>query len=255
MRLSQLVCAFALLTLSASAQDKKDAAPQDSIRVLVNGQPMNGKVLEIDGKHFVAIEDLAQSLRGNIDYGDGQIALTLPQIAAMTTQGASARLPAVTPPPASPQLRSTASERPTESGRVQGILTYFFSFQVGAKPDAGSKVWLVKGHAEIPADLNFVATSSTLGTSRNPQLYDAFKYSIADENGNFELLNIPPGEYTLILQSAHTKGTLNEKTHIFGKGNSRNPRDSSGRVESRNLQIKPGEAADGSKDFGPNIDR
>ena len=81
MRLSPLVCAFALLTLSASAQDKKDAAPQDSIRVLVNGQPMNGKVLEIDGKHFVAIEDLAQSLRGNIGYGDGQIALTLPQIA------------------------------------------------------------------------------------------------------------------------------------------------------------------------------
>jgi hypothetical protein len=56
------------------------------------------------------------------------------------------------------------------------------------------------------------------------------------------------------MQSAHTKGTLKEKTHLFGKGNSRNPRDSNGRVESLNLLIKPGETADASKDFGPNID-
>jgi hypothetical protein len=253
MRLACFVCAFALLTLSVSAQDK-NAGPQRSTAVFVNGQPIHGKVLEIDGKHFVAIEDLAESLRGNLDYGDGKITLTLPDIPSVTSRAASSRLPAAPPPAPSPQPPSTPLEQPTESGRVRGTLTYFFSFQVGARPDAGSKIWLVKGHAEIPSDLKFAATSSTLGTSRNPQLYDAFKYSIADENGNFEFLDVPRGEYTLILQSAHTKGTLNEKTHIFGKGNSRGPRDASGRVESLTLQIKPGETADGSKDFGPNID-
>jgi hypothetical protein len=265
MRFKYLVFLLAGLTVSAAAQEKKDVAPQSSTSVLINGQQIKGKVLEIDGKHFVAVEDLAQSLRGTISYGDGQIALTFSQFSSAATQ----------PPPSQPQpvsIQPTPSVPPTmptqpatsqlplvnartaETGRVKGTLTYFFSFQVGAKPDSGTKVWLVKGRAEIPADQNFVATSTALGTSGNPEQYNAFKYSIADENGYFELLDIPPGEYTLIMQSAHTRGTLKEKTHIFGKGNSRSLRDSKGRVESFNLLIKPGETADASKDFGPDID-
>lgn len=265
MRFACLGFALALFSVSAAAQDKNDAAPQSSTSVLINGQFIKGKVLEIDGKHFVAVEDLAQSLRGSISYSEGQVALTLPNNPATTTQPASPQIPAVTPRPASPQLPTSTtqqapsqlpstSEQPIGTGRVKGTLTYFFSFQIGAKPDAGSKVWLVKGRAQIPANQNFVATSDALGTSGNPEQYNAFKYSIADENGNFELEGIPPGEYTLIMQSAHTKGTLNEKTHIFGRGNSRTPRDSNGRVESLNLQMKPGETFDASKDFGPNIE-
>jgi hypothetical protein len=166
---------------------------------------------------------------------------------------APTQLPTATTQQAPSQLQST-SEQPIGTGRVKGTLTYFFSFQIGAKPDAGSKVWLVQGRAQIPADQNFVATSNALGTSGNPEQYNAFRYSIADENGNFELLDVRPGQYTLIMQSAHTKGTLKEKTHIFGKGNSRNLRDSKGRVEFLNLLIHAGETVDASKDFGPNID-
>jgi hypothetical protein len=77
MRFTCFALALVLSTLSARAQDKKDVAPQSSTSLLVNGQPIKGKVLEIDGKHYVAVEDLAQSLRGTISYGDGQIALTL----------------------------------------------------------------------------------------------------------------------------------------------------------------------------------
>jgi len=66
MRITYLAFALALLILSAPAQDKKDAAPQSSTSVLINGQPIKGKVLEIDGKQLVAVEDLAQSLRGTI---------------------------------------------------------------------------------------------------------------------------------------------------------------------------------------------
>ncbi len=265
MRFKYLVFALAFLTASAAAQEKKDAAPQSSTSVLINGQQIKGKVLEIDGKHFVAVEDLAQSLRGTISYGDGQIALTFSHFSSAATQPPLAQHQPVTAQP-TPSLPPTMPAQPTssqlppvtapalETGRVKGTLTYFFSFQVGPKPDAGSKVWLVKGRAEIPADQNFVATNSALGTSGNPEQYNAFKYSIADENGNFELLEIPPGEYTLVMQSAHTKGTLKEKTHIFGKGNSHSPRDSNGRVEFFNLQIKQGETADASKDFGPDIE-
>jgi hypothetical protein len=86
MKITYFVFALALLTLSVTAQNKNDAAPQSSSSILVNGQPIKGKVLEIDGKHFVAVEDLAQSLQGTIGYGDRQIALTLSQLSLITAQ-------------------------------------------------------------------------------------------------------------------------------------------------------------------------
>ena len=254
MRFTCFAFALVLLTVPAVAQEKKDAAPQSPTTVLINGQLIKGKVLDIDGKHFVAVEDLAQSLRGTIAYGDGQIALTLPQLSSTTAQPPSLQPPPAAAQPPSPQP-PPATAPPTETGHVKGTLTYFFDFHVGNKPDSGTKVWLVKGRAEIPADQIFVGSGTALGTSGNPEQYNAIKYSIADENGNFELLDIPPGQYTLIMQSAHTKGTLNEKKwNFFGRGNGRNPRDSNGRIEFLNLLIKAGETADASKDFGPNID-
>jgi hypothetical protein len=141
----------------------------------------------------------------------------------------------------------------SETGRIHGTLTYFVDFHVGNQPDTGSKVWLVQGRIGIPADKEFIGTSTNLGTSESPEQYKVTKYSIADENGHFELLDIPPGEYTLIMQSAHTKGTLKEKRNLFGRGNGRNLRDRIGRVEFLSLLIKAGDAVDASRDFGPNI--
>jgi hypothetical protein len=252
MRFTFLAFVLVLLSLPATAQDRKDAAPQASTSVLINGQPIKGKVLEIDGKHYVAVEDLAQSLRGTISYGDGQIALTLSQLSSMPAQPPLSQPPTVTAQAPSSQPPSMAAQ-PPETGRIKGNLTYFFNVQTGNKPDAGSKVWLVKGQVEIPPNQSFVGTSTALGTSGKPEQYNAIKYSVTDDNGAFELIDIPPGQYTLIMQSAHTKGTLKEKSNFFGRGNGRTPRDSSGRVEFLDVLIKPGETADGSKDFGPNI--
>ncbi len=266
MKFTCFVFALALLTHSAMAQDKKDMDAQSSTSLLVNGQPIRGKVLEIDGKHYVAVEDLAQSLQGTIAYGDGQIALTLFQPPSAARQKA---LPAPPPAPAPPPVASAPPSAPAssaapapppapaqelEAGRVKGTLTYFFDFQTGNIPDTGSKVWLVAGAVEIPADKYFVGTPAALGTRENPEQYKAIKYAVADMNGNFEFPDIPPGQYTLIMQSAHTKGTLKIKGHFLGKGSRNNPRDSSGRVEFLPLTIKAGETADGSKDFGPSID-
>jgi hypothetical protein len=246
--------ALALLSLSASAQDKKDATPPSSTSVVVNGQTIKGKVLEIDGRHYVAVEDLAQSLRGTIAYGDGQIMLTLSKLPSGAGQAPSPQSTSTIPQPPSSAMPSVTAQ-PLVTGSIKGTLTYFFDFHTGNKPDSGTKVWLVKGHAEIPANQNFIATSTTLGTSANPQQYSASQHSTADENGNFELLDIPAGSYTLILQSAHTKWTLNDKRDFFGRGNGHNPRDSGGRVEFLAVIVKPGETAEASKDFGPNIDK
>lgn len=254
MRFLSFAFALALLSIPAAAQDKKDMPSPSSTTVVINGQLVKGKVLEMDGKHFVAVEDLAQSLHGAIAYGEGQIALTLPTISSIGAKLAQAQHSAAAAAVAPPAPLPPVTARPMENGLVKGTLTYFFDFHTGSKADAGSKVWLVKGHIEIPASQNFVASSNTLGSSSNPEQYSAIKYSVADENGNFELLDIPPGEYTLVLQSAHTKWSLNDKRDFFGRGNGHNPRDSNGRVDLLKVIVKEGEAFDASKDFGPNID-
>ncbi len=276
MRKTCLGLALALLATSVSAQDKQDktsAATPSSTSVLVNGQSVRGNVLEIDGKHYVAVEDLAQSLRGTIAYSEGQIALTLSQLSALPATPPAPQPPAVASRPAPPQVTPMAAPPPAPpassiaapppvsqppavaaqaqgTGRIQGTLTYFFSFHVGNKPDNGSKVWLVNDRAELPIDQNFVGSATSVGTSGNPQQYTAIQYSIAAENGNFQMLDVPAGEYTLILQSAHTKGALKEKRNIFGRGKP-DLRDSNGRIEFLYVVVKPGETADGSKDFGP----
>src|SRR5579871_373032 len=78
-RICFIFSVMALLIAPAAAQDKADRVSPTSTVLLVSGQPIRGKVLEIDGRHYVAIEDLAQSLHGAIGYGEGQISLTLPQ--------------------------------------------------------------------------------------------------------------------------------------------------------------------------------
>lgn len=249
------VSALALLALSAAAQDKGAATALSATSVQVNGQPIRGKVLEMDGKHYVAVEDLAQTMHGAIAYGDGQISVMLPLLSS------SAVAPVPQPPAAAPSPKAVAPQPAAViqphagTGGIKGTLTYFFSFHDGNKPDNGSKVWLVAGRAEIPADQNFVATSASLGTTANPQQYSVIQYAAANDAGGFELRDVPPGEYTLVLQSAHTKGALKEKTSLFGRGNGRTLRDSNGRVEFLNVRVKAGETADASKDFGPDLDR
>jgi hypothetical protein len=252
MRFACFSLALSLAAISAFAQDRQDVndgTSQTSTSVRINGQSIKGKVLEIDGKHFVAVEDLAQSLRGTISYSEGQIALTLSPPAGAPTalvKPAQGAIPA-SPPPQPPPMAA----QHLETGRIEGTLTYFFDFHTGNKPDTGSKIWLVKDHVAIPADQDFVGSSTSLGTSANPEEYHAIQYSTADANGNFEMPDIPAGQYTLILQSAHTKGTLRDKRDFFGRGNHPNLRDSIGRVETIKVLVKSGETFKATKDFGP----
>jgi hypothetical protein len=48
------------------------------LELVVNGHLIiKAKLKEIDGKHFVAVEDLAQGLGGSVGYGPGKITLSL----------------------------------------------------------------------------------------------------------------------------------------------------------------------------------
>ena len=198
----------ALLILSVAAQGQQPVTP-----LTVNGHEVKGKVLEIDGKHFVAVEDLAQSLGGSVSYAGG-IALTLPSSS-----------------PASPTPTPQA-----EIGRIKGTLTYFFNTNYGNKPDTGSKVWLLEGRVEIPTDQYFMGFSDhvmSFLTSAANTPHKALKYTTADGNGNFELSDVPVGEYTLIIESQHTK---NAQVQLPGKPLSL--RDLMGRLNIRSVSVK-----------------
>jgi len=127
MRFFYFVFAMCIFCTATAAQGKKDGASQPAPSVLVNGQLIKGKVLEIDGKHFVAVEDLAQSLHGTIAYGDGQILLTISKLQEPAAQlAASAQAPAPisqTPPAPAP----TVTARPLETGSVDiAVSIYLF---------------------------------------------------------------------------------------------------------------------------------
>jgi hypothetical protein len=220
MRKSILLAIVALGSIHAQVWSQTSPA---SKQLVVNGRYVKAKVLDMEGKHFVAVEDLAQGLGGTVGYSDGQITLTFSQ-------------------PSPPN-----SSR-SESGRVKGTLTYFFNRNYGNKPDTGSEVWLIEGHADIPDnefwavlnDMLFVGSANANSAARSRLKnttggHKIAKHTIADGNGNFDLLDVPTGHYTLILKSNHTKGlTL---------------RDARGKVRSRDVQVKAGETLDASMDF------
>jgi len=184
-----------------------------SKNLVVNGQPIKANVLVIDGKHFVAIEDLAQGLAGSISYGSETLTLTFPVTASQDAKH--------------------------DAGRIKGTLTYFFNSNYGSKPDTGIRVWLLNGHLDIAnGQMFFVGNDQLLvgSTSQKLQMYAVVKKSTADGNGNFELFDVPPGSYVLIVQSSHAKGS--------------GMRDIDGKVRVQQIEIRAGETVDGSWDFG-----
>lgn len=90
--------------------------------------------------------------------------------------------------------------------------------------------------------------------------YYAVKSTLADGNGNFELADIPPGEYTLVMQSNHAKGGYTYETVQSKKPNKKpktrerlNQRDSLGRIDSVIVTVEAGKTTDEPFDFGVSI--
>ena len=155
-------------------------------------------------------------------------------------------------PPTAPASSGAGKPIRIEGARIRGTLTYYFNSNYGSKPDTGSRVFLVaaKGTANlIPSEYALFEDASTtkFGGSRDEiAIVDmgsdhvirvkTVARTIADGNGNFEIANVVPGDYTLILRSEHVKSS--------------GYRDALGSVVTIPIQASSGETLDESHDFG-----
>ena len=84
-----------LLVLLIVPELARSQAVQQSRTLIVNGQPGQVKVTEIDGRSYVDLESLARIGNGTLAFSGNQITLTLPSSAAGTESAAApSRLPA-----------------------------------------------------------------------------------------------------------------------------------------------------------------
>ncbi len=88
--------------------------------------------------------------------------------------------------------------RSSQTGSVNGLITYQYNRYIGTRADVGAKVMLVQAnHIPLAFDsLNFLVISSY----DDPLIYS----TTVDGNGNFYFDNIPSGEYYLIVKGKNT---------------------------------------------------
>jgi len=119
-------------------------------------------------------------------------------------------------------------------GTVQGTLV----FGSGTRPDAGSDVWIFAGKIELPLDCTIFPSTFelTIGDCATRNRSVAFlKHARADGRGYFEVRDLPVGDYTLVLRSAHVSG--------------REKRDLGNKFAISWFALKGGETVDVSKKF------
>jgi hypothetical protein len=171
---------------SATAQDT--VQPAAVSRLFVNGRQVEGSLLKNDQRFYVSIDALAQALGGSVSYEADRIVLRLPE------------------------LPSTESASKVATGTVKGTISYYDPRRQVSVPDSSAKLFLIKGTiARISEDSMFLAINT--GDILAPKGLTVVKTTIADGSGNYELISIPPGEYTLIIQSNHKTAVSDRDLH------------------------------------------
>jgi hypothetical protein len=181
-------------------------------RLTVNGHAVSSAVVRVDGRFYVSLEDLTSALNGAVTLKGDEI------IASFATDQALAP---------SPQLGN---------GTIRGTLTYFFNPNRGNLPDAGAEIALVSGRLDtVPSTASVIMLGRELTVIAGKKL-EPVKATTADGSGNYSLQDVPPGEYTLLLKSNHSRGATQ--------------RDYSGKIRTEILRVEAGKTLDISEDFG-----
>ncbi len=157
----------------------------------------------------------------------------------------------------------SATDQTLGRGKIKGVVTYYFNDNFGDKGDVGAQVFLVAGTIELPREEceiqlgnDQVSIPNCFSLKEVKENRDASKKHLAlpnpirqtllipvvdhttvDVNGSFQLDDITPGFYTLVIRSSHSKGTYFKK------------RDELGRVVCLPITVKTEHAVDASYKF------
>ncbi|QWU14453.1 hypothetical protein SAMN04487895_101765 [Paenibacillus sophorae] len=100
--------------------------------------------------------------------------------------------------------KSTTKPKPTivASGKLKGTITWQYNDYVGTKPDVGAEIYLipVKLKKNSLAISDFVKVADKKITAKSVGIY----YTVANGYGNFEINNIPVGDYVIYVVSMKT---------------------------------------------------
>jgi hypothetical protein len=127
-------------------------------------------------------------------------------------------------------------------GKVKGVVTYYFNDNFGDKGDVGAQVFLVAGTIELPREEceiqlgnDQISIPNCFSLKEVKENRDASKkhlplpnpirqllipvvdHTTVDVNGSFQLDDIAPGLYTLVVRSSHSKGNYFKKRDELGR--------------------------------------
>jgi len=212
---------LALLSITSLAAGPQ-TPPTKTISLSIDGKPVSVAVVKRDGKFYAPLEDLALAMGASFTTSqkpDGTISLLL------TTK--------------------TPESKPL--GAVKGVITYFFNRNFGSKPDVGARIWLAEGDVSI-AESDFFEGGDDQATiyqgkdaaspkSEQPKVVVKIAAtSTASGDGTFELKDVLPGKYTVIIESKHRKEL--------------NSRDVIGVIVCHPVKVSAGKSIEVSHDFG-----
>lgn len=206
-----------------------------TIKIFVGGRQIETSVLETNGTIYVPLDTIAKALGVEMAIQTNQ---------AQTAQADAPARQAQTPPQPQPQPQVSVTispPKPLPATTIRGKLTYRNNMYQPNEPDPGAQVWLL-----TEPDAEAVAKQAG-GTISEPipqrqvgwdaKLTEAFARAVADGDGNFSFADVPPGRYTLIMQSKRANGLA--------------ARDRKGKMRFQKVQVNEGHTVDASFNFGP----
>lgn len=145
-------------------------------------------------------------------------------------------------------------------GTMKGLITWQYNKLVGTKPDVGAEIYLLPSELGSNKITDEDATSYFMGI----KIPENYYYAKVNGNGNYEIQNIKPGKYMVLIVSNNTNRNLLKddyakylKENILTKYFSVNRADYFDSVhlylnkfEVKNIEIISGATIDLSHDFG-----
>lgn len=177
-----------------------------AVQVFINGQPI--EAIESNGALYVPVEAVAQALGATVTVQTNEPPAA---VAAPSEPALPAEVPAPKPVPTT-TVRLVTPTLAKQAGSIQGKLGYKLNVMDSRGIDAGAEVWLV------PADKVAALAAAAGGTEAEPIPQNAagwekklteqfgFRHAVADGRGVYSMMDVEPGNYTVVLLSRQVGG-------------------------------------------------